>query len=182
MILRRYHRWAGLVASLVLIFVAITGIGLQLDLWLTGQAPPGTEAPPAPRPRQDLPDNVRLETLIVQAADIIREQRPDISAEAITLTFAENRTTATVGSTMPFGPKVTVDLANGQILPPLPKPAGYHLVLQNLHAGYSFDLIGRIISVLLGVSLLLLSGTGFFFYIDMYKKRKKGGKSGLFWK
>jgi uncharacterized iron-regulated membrane protein len=68
------------------------------------------------------------------------------------------------------------------VIPPLPRPANYHNLLQNLHAGYQFGLAGRLISVALGLSLLVLSVTGFTVYLDMFKRRQKAGKKAVFWR
>ncbi|MFT3905596.1 MAG: hypothetical protein QM718_04755 [Steroidobacteraceae bacterium] len=40
--MRKWHRWISLVTSVVMGFIAFTGLLLQLDLWVSGHAPPGS--------------------------------------------------------------------------------------------------------------------------------------------
>ena len=55
-----------------------------------------------------------------------------------------------------------------------------HLIIE-LHSGNYFGPFGKVISVLMGAVLLFFSISGMWMYIDMFRKRKKIGRSGLFW-
>ena len=50
-----------------------------------------------------------------------------------------------------------------------------------LHSGNYFGPFGKVISVLMGAVMLFFSISGMWMYIDMFRKRKKIGRSGLFW-
>ena len=55
-----------------------------------------------------------------------------------------------------------------------------HLIIE-LHSGNYFGPFGKVISVLMGAVMLFFSISGMWMYIDMFRKRKKIGRSGLFW-
>lgn len=40
--MRKWHRWISLVTSIIMFFIAGTGLLLQLDLYASGHAPPGS--------------------------------------------------------------------------------------------------------------------------------------------
>lgn len=40
--MRKWHRWISLFTSIIMFFIAGTGLLLQLDLYLSGHAPPGS--------------------------------------------------------------------------------------------------------------------------------------------
>ena len=58
MTLRALHRWLGLVSAILFMGIAVTALGLQVDLWLTGKPPPGQvkkgAPPPPPIPNEAL--------------------------------------------------------------------------------------------------------------------------------
>src|SRR5882757_7385216 len=80
-------------------------------------------------------------------------KRQDIPVERIEFSLAAPRAFATVGAAHPLGPSVRIDAETGDELPAM-KPHGFHGILQDLHAGYLFGLPGRIVSTLLGATLL----------------------------
>ncbi len=66
---------------------------------------------------------------------------------------------------------------------PKPKEGGSIVgLLHHLHSGESFGPLGIIIGTLSGFALVFFSFSGLWMYIDMFSRRKKGAKSGLFWK
>ena len=56
----------------------------------------------------------------------------------------------------------------------------YHLLI-DLHSDNFFGPLGKIISVLMGASLLFFAVSGMWMYVDMFRKRKNIGRSGIFW-
>jgi uncharacterized iron-regulated membrane protein len=57
----------------------------------------------------------------------------------------------------------------------------YHLVI-DLHSGNYFGPAGKVVSALLGAAMLFFALSGIWMYIDMFRKRKRIGRSGIFWK
>ena len=173
--LRALHRWFGLVSAILLMGISVTAIGLQLDLWITGNPPPGQTRKDAPPP-------------------------PPIPSESLVQEYAKNAVLAAQSDgsltnartlTINFGPKPTanferkgkkIDVTTGQFLPAPPKKLDWHFILQDIHAGYFLGTFGRILSCLLSIGLFMLSYTGLMVYIDLFKRRKKIGRKGFFWK
>lgn len=61
------------------------------------------------------------------------------------------------------------------------KPDLYHFII-DLHSGNILGPFGKIVSSLMGAALLFFSISGMWMYVDMFRKRKNIGRSGLFWK
>lgn len=80
----------------------------------------------------------------------------------------------------PPPPPVTAENAP----PPVTTPQGiqWHYVLQDIHAGYYFGGAGKIINVICGMGLLVLSFTGLMVYWELLKRRIKTGRWQFFWR
>ena len=174
MTLRALHRWFGLVSAILFMGIAVTGLALQVDLWITGKPPPGQTKPGAPPP-PTLPSDAEMQEFMKNA--MLAARRDDSVTAAKTLTFN-------------FGPNPTanferkgkkIDVTTGQYIPPGPKKRDWHYIFQDIHAGYFLGTFGRILSCFLAISLFVLSFTGLQVYLEMYTKRKKLGRKGLFW-
>lgn len=181
MMMRAYHRWFGLASAVFMIFVAATGLGLQIDLWITGNPVPGSELPQS-APTGVLPASPQLEADLARMIAIARIKRPDLPIQHVDISVSPTGDQAQIGAAGPFGPQLTLDLKTGAVLPQHQLSPGWHGWLQDLHAGYRFGLVGRIISALIAVSLLVLGITGLFLYMSLYSKRRKAGRSAMFWK
>ena len=179
---RAFHRWAGTFAALFLAFLALTGVALQLDLWIGGRPPPGSEErAPAPPPIA-LPDDATLSAMLTTATRAMRERHPQAQARSIQLDLGAKPRAIVIGGVGPEAPRVTIDLLTGRDVPQPKRSANFHNLLQDLHAGYRFGLVGRLISVAVGVALLVLSITGLTVYLDMFRRRRKAGKREVFWR
>ena len=60
-------------------------------------------------------------------------------------------------------------------------PDLYHVII-DLHSGAYFGPVGKGVSALLGAAMLFFSISGVWMYIDMFRKRRRSGRPGLFWK
>ena len=178
MILRRWHRWAAIPAGLFLLFITSTGILLHLDMIRLGQQPPG-HAAPVREEVQPLPSDEELAAMVGRIAQVVRKDGT-VPVKTIQINLAGPRITVSAGTGGPPGsPQLLIDARTGEkIVLPRP-PADYHYILQDLHAGYFFGWPGRILSILSGVALAILSVTGLQLWWDMRRKRKKAG---LYWK
>jgi hypothetical protein len=54
-------------------------------------------------------------------------------------------------------------------------------VFKSVHRGDAFGIPGRLMSLFAGLSLLFLTISGGWMYLDMWKRRRKAGRHGLFW-
>ncbi|SFG42421.1 PepSY-associated TM region [Novosphingobium sp. CF614] len=178
MTMRRWHRWLALPAGLFLAFVALTGTLLHLDMMRLGQHPPGSDTGPLP-PVQPIPDDAQLATMITRLADAARRD-PSVKVQSLQINLAGPAVTLVAGAGGPPGsPQIKLVAASGRRIVDPPPPADFHYILQDLHAGYFFGWPGRILSVLCGISLLVLALTGLQMWWDMRRGRRS---KSLFWK
>jgi uncharacterized iron-regulated membrane protein len=104
--------------------------------------------------------------------------------QVMTLAGGEEHHGPPPGMAMPAGAK-----------PALPQPGGgkdgppdhrggppdlYHFII-DLHSGNVLGPVGKVISALLGAAMLFFSVSGMWMYIDMFRKRRRIGRTGLFW-
>lgn len=186
-ILRKYHRWLGLIASVILIIVALTGLGLHIDQTVAmGELGRGPKLPPKPvRLGTDLPTPTAADAFIGDGLRMIGSQYSGNHVLEIHVNYGGSETKGFAVLSDPQAKEAKprrVDLATGAQLPGPPELGGrWHLILQEIHAGRQFGWLGTIISILSGLSLLFLSGTGLWLYIEMYRKRLKANRRNLFW-
>ncbi len=57
----------------------------------------------------------------------------------------------------------------------------YHFII-DLHSGAYFGTLGKVISALVGAALLFFAISGMLMYVNMFRRRKTSGRSGVFWK
>lgn len=67
-----------------------------------------------------------------------------------------------------------------------PRPKGgqkdlFHFII-DLHSGNYFGGIGKILSILMGAAMIFFTVSGMWMYLDMFRRRLKADKKGLFWK
>ena len=178
--MRAFHRWFGLVSAVLLTFIALTGLALQVDLIVTGNPVPGSEhvADPAP---VALPAARAIGDLTARAIDAARLARPALSINHVELSFTPQGPRALVGLPGPFADHVMSDPVTGRVLPEHRMTPGWHGWLQDLHAGYRFGIVGRLLSAAMAIALLVLSVTGLVVYVDLYRRRWRAGRRALFW-
>ncbi|MFT4089446.1 MAG: PepSY-associated TM helix domain-containing protein [Asticcacaulis sp.] len=179
--MRQWHRWIGFPTAIVFIFIAITGIALQLDLVLSGKSPPGQHASKGTE-TSTLPETPELQQMVARVVDTAHTQAPELKVQRIELSFKDGGAQATIGAGDPFGPQLLIDAHTGAVIPVPERGTDWHLLLQDLHAGYSFGTVGRIISVLMGIALLVMCGTGFKVYYDLWVRRWRSGRRNPFWR
>lgn len=180
--MRRIHRWVGLVSALFMVFVAGTGLALQVDLWATGTPPPSLpHASAPPPPPAALPDDAALTATLQRAAGLVRNQSA-VTPRQLTLTWGSEGITVTAEGSGPDTAKLVIDPeGQSQLRRPPPMPHGYHMELQDLHAGYVLGTAGRVLSVVLALALMGLGVTGLVVYLDLFRRRRAAGRRGLFW-
>ena len=57
-----------------------------------------------------------------------------------------------------------------------------HEWVKHFHSGYLFGLPARFLDLFAGLSLIFLSVSGITMYVEMYGKRRKSGRTALFWR
>ena len=90
----------------------------------------------------------------------------------------------------PFTRQLVYDAATGRKtnLSEPAYPSGFplgmdvHEWVKHFHSGYLFGLPARFLDLLAGLSLVFLSISGLVMYAEMYGKRRRTGRRGLFWR
>ena len=156
--MRKWHRWIATVAGLFVAFVSITGALMHIDMFISGVPPPGSEPPPPPGIAANKLDAAALGDMVERAASTTRANQPGLDVARIEVALKDGKTVITLGGADPKSPSLRYDGESGGPAAALPpKKKNYHYVLQDLHAGYFGGVAGRILSTLLGLSLLVLT-------------------------
>jgi len=189
LLLRRLHRWVSTLIGLFLLVMAGTGALLQSQFLIHGFPPPpglsvpgdgGTGGPGVPLGG--------LRAQVGEALAIVSSRYPRARFQSLLVARRGALTYATLtiqGAAQP----VTIDVATGNAIslpPAAPPPAGkldleIHQLAFEIHTGQLFDLPGEVMTLLCGLSLLFLAGSGLWLLVRMYRQRLRSGKSGLFW-
>ena len=190
LLLRRLHRWVSTVIGLFLLVMAGTGALLQSQFLIHGFPPaPGLSVP------GDIGSTVDpgvplggLRAQVGKVLEIVSSHYPRARVESLLLARRGALTYATLtieGAAQPL----TIDVATGNTIslpPAAPPPAGkldleIHQLAFEIHTGQLFDLPGEVMTLLCGLSLLFLAGSGLWLVVRMYRQRLRSGKAGLFW-
>ena len=57
-----------------------------------------------------------------------------------------------------------------------------HEVMKEIHRGDFFGLPGRLLDLFAGLSLIFLCVSGLVMYVDLWRRRRRGGRTALLWK
>jgi uncharacterized iron-regulated membrane protein len=185
--LRRWHRWVSTVLGVFLLVMAGTGALLQSQFLIHGFPPLGPPAVAMPAPEGSAPlTNIqaKLDLVLALAARLY----PGAPIEAVTLMQRDSSTVAVLRLRGVAG-TIALDVATGHEIPApasAPPPTGpldqwIHQVAFDIHTGQLFHLPGEVMTLLCGLSLLFLAGSGLWLLVRMYLQRSRAGKTGPFW-
>ncbi len=175
--MRNFHRWFSFPLILFLFLVSVTGVILQFQE--AGELFEGEREAPTV---SALPGDAELVAQVQKAVSAARAVKPDFPAQRLELDFSRGEAKARFGMSPRGGPAIRVDLKTGEaVLDAAPKP-NLHVTMIQLHTGKMFGPTGLIIITISSIVFLVLTVTGFFVYLDMWKRRRGAGKPGLFWK
>lgn len=179
MLLRRWHRWVALPAALFLMFIASTGLILHVEsVWtanVMAQRAAAVRGSTTP-----LPDDRAIAEMVRRVLDEAKRE-PGLTTTSISLSFINGRVVGAASDGIgPTSKRIEIDALTGErIVNDGVDPNVVHLFIQDIHAGYKFGWLGRMISILSGLSLLTLAITGLQVWYDAYRRRKTRT---LFWK
>lgn len=193
--LRTSHRSISLVAAFLLLFVSITGTLLSIDSFALqiyrtafahGRFPAGMTADySSPLAEAALP-----EMLGVTLAAYRREQaeRPIKAVRLRTfagypqgVVIAGGTDTAQLVFNASTGRHMSMTEAG---YPYTGFPTGWelHELLKRIHRGDAFGLPGRFLDLFAGLSLVFLTSSGLWMYLDLWRRRRRAGRTALFWR
>jgi uncharacterized iron-regulated membrane protein len=180
--MRKLHRWFGLISGGFMIIIALTGAALQIEMTLNNH-PASQFAPPLPDvsvidpgQAESLGDQLKAAIVLAQTA------HPDVAFRSIEVNRTAQQTSIVLGEGGFEGRRFQV-AADGQSVQELEAPRAnpIHKFLIDVHGGFLFGPVGQIISFLMGLVLILFGVSGLVIYFDMFARRRKIGKKGWFW-
>lgn len=178
MLLRRWHRWFALPAGLFLLVISATGVLLHIEVLWTANILAGKRAELAAQ-SAPLPDGQAIGAMMERVLNEAKRE-PEFSATTISLTFSKGRVVGAAANGIgPDAKRIEIDALTGDRIAPGPDPMALHFLIQDIHAGYRFGWLGRLISIFCGLSVLVLAITGLQIWLDLRRRRKDRA---LFWK
>lgn len=158
--MRKLHRWFGLLASLVLLFVAVTGLLSQVGSLVNNGG---------------FKEEV-AETGARQTAAIGFTLLPEASAHRGEDAAVQPAVTAAADGKAGF--VCPADMTCRPKRPPQAWDVGF---LHHLHSGEEFGPAGVILSMAGGIALIFFALSGLWMYAQMYRARARSGRKGWFW-
>ena len=174
--MRRYHRWFSFPLILFLFVVTMTGVVLQGE-----EVAKISEARPAASGASALPEDAVVLAQLGKALQQTRAANPDLAAQRIELNYSRGQAKARLAVQPRGGASVEVDMKTGETKVVTAPPPSLHVMMIQLHTGRLLGPVGLVIMMLVSLVFLVLTITGFMVYLDMWKRRRKAAKSGLFW-
>lgn len=178
MLMRRYHRWFSFPLILFVLAVTITGVYLQAVEIIAEASKP--EAMPAQRTAPG--DPAEIAAALEKALTFTEQAQPGFPVQKIELSWRGEVAQAVVSTNQRIGPSVTVDLASNEATYVAKPPRTLRTIFILLHSGKYYGLAGLALIMLAGISLMVLSVTGLWVYVEMWRRRRKADKHGFFWR
>jgi uncharacterized iron-regulated membrane protein len=181
--MRQYHRWISIVAAMFLLVVSATGVILQVQK-LTGNDTDAAEHGDKDRGEAALTTAMpspAYAALVSRTLDAARTRIPNSPVASITLKGEGDEIQGIV--TLPGDPPrlLTIDARSGRILSDVRQDPDS--LIKRIHSGAILGEPGVVLGILWGLALVILSLTGGWVYISMYRRRRKAsGKAGVFWR
>jgi uncharacterized iron-regulated membrane protein len=181
--MRQYHRWISIVAAVFLLVVSATGVILQVQK-LTGNDADAAEH--GEKDRGEAVLNTAMPSpvyagLVARTIDAVRTRVPNAPIASVALKGEGDAIQGVV--TLPGDPprQLTIDARSGRILSDLRQDPDS--LIKRIHSGAILGEPGVVLGILWGLALVVLSLTGGWVYISMYRRRRKAsGKAGVFWR
>lgn len=195
---RSFHRSVSLVAAVFLMVVAVTGVLLSIDSFSLGiyqathkgtglysRFPIGVIADYS-SPLSD----AALQGMLTTTLSAYRATYGARPIEALRLRYFSGMPQGVI---VTGGKNVTQLVFNASTgkpasmtetgYPTTAYPFGWeeHELVKQIHRGDAFGITGRIMDFFAGLSLVFLSASGIYMYVDLLRRRRRGGRKQLFW-
>jgi uncharacterized iron-regulated membrane protein len=178
-LMRQYHRWVSILAAVFLLIVSVTGVVLQVQK-LTGEDADAAEhAPAVAGGLTTAMASADYAALLGRTLDAVRARAPNSPVTSVVLKIDGSSVRGVVA--LPGDPprQLVVDARSGRVLS---DERGEHdSLIMRIHSGAILGDPGVVLGILWGSALVILSVTGGWVYFDMYRRRRKAAKRGLFW-
>ena len=194
---RSLHRWVSIVAAVFLLVVSISGTLLSFDTVALGvyglihsgagsRFPSGMSADLS----SPLPDS-KLPAMLATTLSSYHAAEGNTPIKVLRLRYFSGMPQGVI---LTGGPDETRQLAyntdTGEVAhmteksyPYMGFPFGWreHEYMKQIHRGDALGLPGRLMDVFAGLSLVFLSASGLYMYVDLLRRRRRGGRTQLFW-
>jgi uncharacterized iron-regulated membrane protein len=185
--LRRMHRWAGSLLGVFFVAIAVSGLGLQLEILSDdGSAPALGVAPKYARDGngkvRPIPvSNEQIHEWIASSLRAAHEITPGMPVIGVQLRLVGDDPIGEVVVASPGPRQLFINARTGTVAEKPTFIRRVHFILLRLHRGEMIGPAGTAISIVCGLALLVLAATGLWMYLDMFGRRLRAGKRGLFW-
>lgn len=174
--MRQYHRWVSF--PLIAFLIAVVGTGLYLQaVEIINEA--GSQK--VQSLTRTVPDRAAVVASLDRALQIVEREKADFPVQKVEISFDGQTYQAKALTNHRIGPSVIVDGATGKATYVERPPRNLRTIFVLLHSGKYYGMIGLVVVMLASIVLMVLCVTGLWVYIDMYRRRGKAGKNGLFW-
>ena len=198
---RSLHRWVALTAGLFLMVVSISGTLLAIDslaLWIYRfmHAPTGFSGRQLPFPvgmngdfSTPLPDS-KLPTMLATTLSAYRAAQGATPIKVLRLRYFAGMPQGVIVTGGDNARQLVFNADTGRRAsmtePGYPYtgfPFGWeeHELMKKIHRGDALGIPGRLMDLFAGLSLIFLTASGFVMYVDLLRRRRRGGRKQLFW-
>ena len=177
--MRKIHRWIAIVAVVFLVVVASTGVLLQAQKF-TGADEDDPDNAPSSTALSTTTAPTLYTGIVERALAVAKARAPGVPIVSVTVKMGENQPTVLIRLPGAPGRQITVDGRSGKLL--ADEPFEPETLLKRIHDGSILGDPGVVMGVLWGLALVVLTITGFWVYLDLYRRRARvQGKGKLFW-
>jgi uncharacterized iron-regulated membrane protein len=198
---RSVHRWVSITAALFLMFVSITGTLLSIDtlaLWVYRVVHAPTDSPGGRLPfpagmvgdlSTPLPD-AELPAMLGTTLSAYRANHGVTPIKVLRLRYFSGMPQGVIitggDDTRQLVFNAVTGKRAGMTEPSYPYtgfPFGWeeHELVKQIHRGDALGIPGRLMDLFAGFSLVFLSASGLIMYVDLLRRRRRGGRKQLFW-
>ena len=181
---RGWHRGVSVTSAILLLVVAATGT------WLGFESTWHTFVPRSPH--HDVPalSDDEVIRLAGATAAATRAATPGVPIKVVRVRDYWGMKQGVVVTDEKVTRQIVFDTATGRQVglnepnypaTGFPLGIGVHEFMKHLHSGFLFGWWARAFDLLAGLALVFLSGSGLWMYVEMYRKRLRSGRRGLFW-
>ena len=179
--MRQYHRWVSIFAAVFLLIVSVTGVILQVQKLTGDDADAADHAviPPVAGGLTTAMPPAQYAVLLGRTLEAARARAPNTPVTSISIKMEGSVMQGLVA--LPGDPprQLVVDARSGRVLSD--EHAEHDSLIMRIHSGAILGEPGVVLGILWGSALAVLSVTGGWVYVDMYRRRRKAAKRGLFW-
>jgi uncharacterized iron-regulated membrane protein len=198
---RSLHRWVSITAALFLMIVSITGTLLSIDtlaLWIyrVAHAPAARPGGRLPFPAgmvgdvsSPLPD-AELPAMLTTTLSAYRSTQGATPIKVLRLRYFSGMPQGVIvtggGDTRQLVFNAVTGTRASMTEPGYPYtgfPFGWeeHEFVKQIHRGDALGIPGRLMDLFAGLSLIFISASGLIMYMDLLRRRRRGGRKQLFW-